>query len=116
MILYDLMKELYNKDIGVIPNNIFLEDVEVSIFHTYLKNKLDSIKTTLLPLGFDKCIEFNFKCHRRIWINDERDIISFWEHELNDNVPFVFEVQDLLDNDLDYLILKYGKILLREVL
>lgn len=115
MILFDLLKTLYNLGSNL-ENVITVNNIWVCIDHIKIDNKIDEIQGVLVPLGFDYCLEFDFKANHRVWINDNRDYISYWEYDINNDVPFVFEVQDLLDNDLDYLVLKYGKILLREVI
>lgn len=114
MILLELLKQLYGY-----PDykSFYIENIRIYVDgNTDITAKIPSIEKTLKPLGFNGCIEYAFDTNYRVWINKSQELISYWEWKYNDNIPFVFEVQDLLDNDLDYLILKYGKILLREVI
>ena len=114
MILSELLKiicekEQYNSTEIVINNNLIYIDY-VDMFTT-----IDPIKTTLIPLGFRDCLEFRYNIDHKVWISDNRDLISYWEYDLNNEVPFVFDIQDILDNNLDYLVLKYGKNLQKQI-
>lgn len=114
MILLQLLKQLYDYPYYA---SLYIENIRIYVNrNTDITAKISSIENTLKQLGFDGCIEYAFNTNYRVWISESQELISYWEWKYNDNVPFVFEVQDLLDNDLDYLVLKYGKILLREVI
>ena len=123
MILFDCIKYFESLDMSNALGKIYsLEnlniiasrDHEVDAFILPLRNKL-------LEYGFDKVdqleIVFESSGIKNFFFFKEKDVnfIAFWKANENNNIPLIFDIEDIISNDLDYNILKYGKILLKEI-
>lgn len=114
MILFDLLKEfLSNKEYETeFPGPRFYGDV---VFYAKHYDKEHYAIEHLLELNPDMDLKDNLSFRVRDYIivlDGTRTIVSIWNFG---SITYFWNVNDILENDLDYNILKYGKFLLTEI-
>ena len=121
MILFDAIKYFISLDNNQKFNNKFpFGDLEALLVIISIDD--------FIPILRDKLSEYNFKEAVQLEIGDMSNRFKnffFFKEENNNHIafwitegnlpPIMFDIDDILFDDLEYNILKYGKILLRPI-
>lgn len=122
MIVFDAIKYFNDLDSNYKINRKFqFQNLEARLSIFLIDNFSVEIRKKLSEYGFDEVVQLeignlidrinNFFFMKEKGIN----FIGFWKYGENNNIPLIFDIDDILSNDLEYNILKYGKILLRPI-
>lgn len=122
MIVFDAIKYFNSLDSNNKFNRKFqFQNLEARLSIYLIDNFSVEIRKKLSEYGFDEVVQLeignlidrinNFFFMKEKGIN----FIGFWKYGENNNIPIIFDIDDILSNDLEYNILKYGKILLRPI-
>ena len=121
MIVFDTIKYFNSLDlIHKFKCKFQFQNLEVEISTVLIDHFIPPLRNTLSECGFKEVVQLEIgNLNNRInnfFFMKEKGInfISLWKYGENNNIPLIFDIDDI-DNDLDYLVLKYGKILQKQV-
>ena len=120
MILFDILQTITN-DLDFyylnIDKNYYVGDIALSIWYVDIKDISIAIRPILEQYHFKNPLALPLINHRGcFWISDSKKHIAYgFRAKEGKFIVFVFEIDTIKNNDLDYNTLIYGRILLKEI-
>lgn len=122
MILYDAIKHFVSNDLNQPLNRIFpFENIKAQLSIIEVCDYVPPIMNVLLDFGFNEVIQLELGewaiRNNNIFFMKEQSInyIVYWRISENNGDPLVFDIVDIISEDITFNIFRYGKILLKEI-
>mgnify|MGYP001238707662 FL=1 len=116
MRLIDLIKKIKIPKFGYELMTIKLDEKEFLLKTDYTQYKRDSIRIPLEELNIEIIYHLPFELNlfnRSLWITKELEYMIIWDYHIDE--ISILDIKELKEQDISYLVLKYGKIFTRGI-